>query len=100
MMPIVGYMIDGSLDDILAVKGFGNIYFFDDILVVAKVKETWPNIWPEAKKVTATKSKPIGVLIGQFFYLSFILKASGQVPGYFLHRYSSGQYLSPSQNIR
>jgi len=33
------YMVDESLDDILAVKGFGNMYFFGDILVIAKVKE-------------------------------------------------------------
>ena len=39
------YMVDESLDDILTVKGFGNIYVFGDILVVAKVKETWSNIW-------------------------------------------------------
>jgi len=39
------YMVDESLDDILAVKGFGNMYFFGDILAIAKVKETWSNIW-------------------------------------------------------
>ena len=34
-------MVDESLDDILAVKGFGNMYFFGDILVIAKVKEAF-----------------------------------------------------------
>jgi len=38
------YMVDASLDYILTVKGFGNMYVFGDILVVAKVKETWSNI--------------------------------------------------------
>ena len=31
-------MVDESLDDILTVKGFGNMYVFGDILVIAKVK--------------------------------------------------------------
>jgi len=39
------YMVDERLDDILTVKGFGNLYVFGDILVVVKVKETWSNIW-------------------------------------------------------
>ena len=49
-------MVDESLDDILAVKGFGNMYFVGDILVIAKVKEAFgPTSGYELKKLQSQK---------------------------------------------